>query len=759
MVAGGREGGRPGSPPSRVSQAQEQDPESPSLGKRPGPWPPRVGLGIEPQRADADHSPKLVGNWAKRTGFRSTASSESLPTYSTDAEIGNADNGKPAAPPPPLPKPPGYANKARAFDLEAGPPPAPTTSAAATNGNSLNVRLSEKIKRPPAQQPPDALPPASTPSPSVAPSERKGLDTDKSTVVLPKSGQAKPEPVRIQRELEPDLVSQSQDADEATVKSSHLKYELRETPGLFFLILYAIQHYLSIIGSLILIPLVIVPAMNGSNEDTAKLVSTVLLVSGISTLLHSLFGSRLPLVQGASFVYLAPALTIIFSNEVPATSKNRFKDTMRELQGAMIVAAMFQLIVGYSGLMSVLLRMINPVVVAPTVAAVGLAFFPYGFTVVGTCVEIGLPQIIVIVLFALHLRKISIFGNRVFQVYAVPLGLAITWAYAFLLTEIGVYNYKGCDMKAMGSHIKNERCQRHIYTMQHCRTDVSDVLKTSAWFRFPYPFQWGVPTFHFKTAAVMIVASIIATVDSVGTYHGISLLVASKAPTRNVVSRGIGLEGLTSLLAGLWGTGTGMTTLTENVHTVAVTKVGSRRAVEFGAYILIVLSFIGKVGGFVASIPQVIVAGLLCFIWTMLVALGLSNLRYSETGSSRNMIIVGLSLFLSLSIPSYFQQHVKGHNTQLQKQFQPYAIGENGPIQTGVHAINFFLNTVFSMHMVIAFIVALILDNTVPGSRQERGTYIWSRSEPARKEPAVVKDYGLPFGISRFFSWARWVGL
>lgn len=358
MVAGGREGGRPGSPPSRVSQAQEQDPESPSLGKRPGPWPPRVGLGIEPQRADADHSPKLVGNWAKRTGFRSTASSESLPTYSTDAEIGNADNGKPAAPPPPLPKPPGYANKARAFDLEAGPPPAPTTSAAATNGNSLNVRLSEKIKRPPAQQPPDALPPASTPSPSVAPSERKGLDTDKSTVVLPKSGQAKPEPVRIQRELEPDLVSQSQDADEATVKSSHLKYELRETPGLFFLILYAIQHYLSIIGSLILIPLVIVPAMNGSNEDTAKLVSTVLLVSGISTLLHSLFGSRLPLVQGASFVYLAPALTIIFSNEVPATSKNRFKDTMRELQGAMIVAAMFQLIVGYSGLMSVLLSCI-----------------------------------------------------------------------------------------------------------------------------------------------------------------------------------------------------------------------------------------------------------------------------------------------------------------------------------------------------------------------------------------------------------------
>ena len=46
-------------------------------------------------------------------------------------------------------------------------------------------------------------------------------------------------------------------------------------------------------------------------------------------------------------------------------------------------------------------RAINPVVVAPTVAAVGLAFFAYGFPVVGTCVGIGIPQILLLVLFAL----------------------------------------------------------------------------------------------------------------------------------------------------------------------------------------------------------------------------------------------------------------------------------------------------------------------------------------------------------------------
>ncbi len=88
----------------------------------------------------------------------------------------------------------------------------------------------------------------------------------------------------------------------------------------------------------------------------------------------------------------------------------------------------------------------------------------------------------------------------------------------------------------------------------------------------------------------------------VGTYHATSLLVASRAPPPGVVSRGIGLEGLTSFLAGLWGTGAGASTLTENVHTIAVTKMGSRRAVEFGACVLILVAVVGE--DFISYCPQ-----------------------------------------------------------------------------------------------------------------------------------------------------------
>lgn len=114
------------------------------------------------------------------------------------------------------------------------------------------------------------------------------------------------------------------------------------------LMFYGLQHYLSLAGSLIFIPLITVPTMGGSDvscffwtcnlnyssiwlasslsfslislsmwwqKDTANVVSTMLLVSGLTTILHSYFGTRLPLVQGSSFVYLAPALVIMNSEE------------------------------------------------------------------------------------------------------------------------------------------------------------------------------------------------------------------------------------------------------------------------------------------------------------------------------------------------------------------------------------------------------------------------------------------------------------
>ncbi|KAK6936166.1 Nucleobase cation symporter 2 family [Dillenia turbinata] len=700
----------------------------PSKRPRPGPWPPAPESNAMPP-----------STWAKRTGFRPKFSGET--TASDSGQIVSAP--KPKEPQTPL-------------DLESGRAKPPVS---AVNGEKAE---NNRLPAPPA---------ATVTEKEKDQSVKRRRDSDgggapKSTVATangPATADAPSHhhPRRHSREEATDVLPQTVDDDGFVSRPSHMKYELRDTPGLVPIGLYGLQHYISMLGSIILIPLVIVPAMGGSQEDMAILVSTVMFVSGMTTLLHTSFGTRLPLIQGPSFVYLAPALAIINSPEFIGLNGNNFKHIMKQLQGATIIASAFQAFLGYSGLMSLIVRFINPVVVAPTIAAVGLSFYSYGFTQVSSCLEIGVLQILLVIVFSLYLRKISVFGHRIFLIYAVPLGLVITWAAAFLLTEAGVYNYKGCDVNIPASNILSEHCRKHISRMKHCRVDTSQALKAAPWIRFPYPLQWGTPVFQWKMVIIMCVVSIISSVDSVGSYHASSLLVASRPPTPGVLSRGIGLEGVSSVLAGLWGTGTGSTTLTENVHTIAVTKMGSRRAVQLGACVLIVLSLVGKVGGFIASIPQVMVAALLCFMWAMLAALGLSNLRYSEAGSSRNIIIVGLSLFFSLSVPAYFQQYgiTPNSNSSVPSYFQPYIVASHGPIHTTYGGVNYVMNTLLSFNMVIAFLVAVILDNTVPGSRQERGVYIWSDSEAAKREPAVAKDYELPFRVGRIFRWVKWVGL
>ncbi|OMO72957.1 Xanthine/uracil/vitamin C permease [Corchorus olitorius] len=387
-----------------------------------------------------------------------------------------------------------------------------------------------------------------------------------------------------------------------------MKVGLRDNPGFGALLYYGLQHFLSLAGSLIFIPLVMVPSMGGTDKDTATVISTMLLVSGITTILHSYFGTRLPLVQGSSFVYLAPALVISNSRDFRNLTEHKFRHIMRELQGAIIVGSVFQSILGFSGLMSLLLRLINPVVVAPTVAAVGLAFFSYGFPQAGSCVEVSIPLILLVLICTL-----------------VPLSVMITWTFAFFLTAGGAYDYRGCSPDIPSSNMLVDECRKHAYTMKHCRTDVSNAWRTAAWVRIPYPLQWGVPIFHFRTSLIMILVSLVASVDSVGTYHSASLLVSSGPPTRGVVSRGIALEGFCSMLAGLWG-----------------------------------------------------------------------------------------------------------------------SAASDGPVYTGSKQFDFAINALMSMSMVVTLLVAFVLDNTVPGSREERGVYIWSRAEDVAVDPSLQSDYSLP---------------
>ncbi|KAJ1383725.1 Xanthine/uracil/vitamin C permease [Sesbania bispinosa] len=478
------------------------------------------------------------------------------------------------------------------------------------------------------------------------------------------------------------------------------------------------------LGTSVMIPSMIVPAMGGSDGDKARVIQTLLFVAGINTLLQALFGTRLPTVVGGSFAYVFPIAYIITDSSLQQINDphERFIQTMRAIQGALIVASSIQIILGYSQVWGLFSRFFSPLGMAPVVGLVGLGLFQRGFPVLGNCVEIGIPMLLLVIGLSLYLKHVRPFRDiPIFERFPVLICVPIIWIYAIILTASGAYRHKP------------------VKTQHSCRTDKANLISTAPWFMFPYPLQWGPPTFSAGHSFAMMSAVIVSMVESTGAYKAASRLAIATPPPAYVLSRGIGWQGIGVLLDGLFGTGTGSTVSVENVGLLGLTRVGSRRVVQLSAGFMIFFSTLGKFGAVFASIPFPIFAALYCILFGLVASVGISFLQFTNMNSMRNLIIIGLTLFLGISVPQLFNQY--------------WTPSRHGLVHTNAGWFNAFLNTIFSSPATVGLIVAVLLDNTleVERSKKDRGMPWWVKFRTFRGDNRNEEFYTLPFNLNRFF--------
>jgi nucleobase transporter 1/2 len=92
----------------------------------------------------------------------------------------------------------------------------------------------------------------------------------------------------------------------------------------------------------------------------------------------------------------------------------------------------------------------------------------------------------------------------------------------------------------------------------------------------------------------------------------------------------------------------------------------------------------------------------------MIAAVGISNLQFVDLNSSRNLFIVGFAFFMGLSVP-YWANTV--------------TIAEGLPLWQ--ETLEDIVLTIAKTGMAVAAICAGVLDNTVPGTKEERGLLAW----------------------------------
>ncbi|WRX09380.1 Nucleobase cation symporter 2 family - like 2 [Theobroma cacao] len=427
-----------------------------------------------------------------------------------------------------------------------------------------------------------------------------------------------------------------------------LEYCIDSNPPWAETILLAFQNYIQLLGTSVMIPSLLVPAMGGSDRSSN--------VIGLQ----------------------------------------RFIQTMRAIQGALIVASSIQIILGYSQVWGLFSRFFSPLGMAPVVALVGLGLFQRGFPLLGNCVEIGLPMLLLVIGVSQYLKHVRpIRDVPIFERFPVLICVAIIWIYSLILTASGAYRDKPND------------------TQNNCRTDRANLISSAPWFKFPYPLQWGPPTFSAGHSFAMMSAVLVSMVESTGAYKAASRLAIATPPPAYVLSRGIGWQGIGILLDGLFGTCTGSTVSVENVGLLGLSRVGSRRVVQLSA-------------------------GFMMFFST-LASVGLSFLQFTNMNCMRNLIITGLSLFLGLSIPQFFNEY-----------WNPT---HRGLVHTNAGWFNAFLNTVFSSPATVGLIIAVFLDNTleVEKSKKDRGMPWWVKFRTFRGDNRNEEFYTLPFNLNRFF--------
>ncbi|XP_062318853.1 solute carrier family 23 member 2 [Osmerus eperlanus] len=530
------------------------------------------------------------------------------------------------------------------------------------------------------------------------------------------------------------------------IKGLDLVYSLNDKPPWYLCILLGFQHYILAFGGIIAIPLILAEPLciGDNNAAKSKLISTIFFVSGLCTLLQTTVGTRLPILQGGTFSLITPTLAILALPKwkcpapgAPSVSMELqnatdflqgdpdevWKSRMREIQGAILVSSLLQLVLGLSGMVGLVLKFIGPLAIAPTINLIGLSLFIEAGKKSGAHWGIAALTVCLILLFSQYLSKVNVplityqdkkwkvFQYPLFKLFSALFGMCGAWLICFLLTVFDALPSKPDE---------------YGYT---ARTNINlEAVSTAPWFQFPYPGQWGVPTVSVSSVLGMMAGVLASTMESIGDYYACARLSGAPPPPTHAINRGIAVEGIGCILAALWGSGNGTTSYSQNIAALGITKVGSRLVLQTAGLLMIFLGLFGKFGSVFITIPDPVIGGMFLVMFGMIAAVGISNLQYVDLNSSRNLLILGFSTFSGLVLPTWFHSNP-------------------GIIDTGSQELDQVIVVLFTTHMFIGGFFGFVLDNTIPGTEKERGIKSWRNKVEEGSSTQTMDEscYDIPF--------------
>lgn len=376
---------------------------------------------------------------------------------------------------------------------------------------------------------------------------------------------------------------------------------------------FGLQHILAMFVANIS-PIIIVAGASGvSGKQLAMLIQSAMLIAGIGTLIQLFplwrIGSGLPIVMGISFTFVS-IMCYIGTNYGYGT-----------IMGAVLIGGLIE---GCLGLFAKYwIKIISPIVSASVVTAIGFSLLSVGSTSFGGgsgsenfgSVEnwiLGTITLLCCILF-------NIFAKSYWKQLSVLFGLIVGYLVAIPMGLVDFSSLAGTSVIALP----------HLM-----------------------PFKME---FHLNAIISVALIFLVSATETIGDTQALANSGLNRSATTKEISGSLACDGFISSLSSLFGC-MPITSFSQNVGLVAMTKVVNRFTIATGALIMILAGIFPIFGAVLATLPDAVLGGCTIMMFGTIVVSGLQMI--GKCGySQRNITIVALSLSIGIGftqVPELF---------------------------------------------------------------------------------------------------------
>ena len=376
---------------------------------------------------------------------------------------------------------------------------------------------------------------------------------------------------------------------------------------------FGLQHVLAMFVANIA-PIMIVAGTCGlSTQEMASLIQTAMIMAGIGTLVQLFtvwkLGARLPIVMGISFTFVS-----VFCYVGPQWG-------YEAIIGAVIVGGIIE---GLLGLFAKYWRkIIAPIVSACVVTAIGFSLLSVGansFAGGAGSADFGSTQnwilgtitLVCCILF-------NIFAKGHLKQLSVLFGLVVGYIVAICMGKVDFSALEGVAVVSLPKLM-------------------------------PYK-----PVFNLSAIVSVTMIFLVSATETIGDTSAMTNTALGREATEKEISGSLACDGLISSLSACFGC-MPITSFSQNVGLLAMTKVINRFCLATGAGILILAGIFPAFGAVLATLPEAVLGGCTIMMFGNIVISGLQMIGACGF-SQRNITIAALSLSIGLGftqVPEIF---------------------------------------------------------------------------------------------------------